>query len=599
MKNRVITLLLCASCAAAAGISIFFGGRDLVTEPPDQFQNADDDIPRLLLFAQIPPDYLRLHVQHFADLGVSGVMMSSIMWDWSSDVWAQPDGFSSHASHPVRGPRNKLFQQCKDLNRRCRELGMADNSISVGFFTALPDWFDDRGWSHLRENLRQGAIFARDAGFAGINLDIEYAREQYNLAWKGYQVPGYPLDRIHTQARLRGQQIMEAMLDEFPGMVFWQMPETVRSEGPLGAEFFLGTLEAMARRDAPGGLHLCLESTYFTRDPVKIPNRIHLVENLVLDRCTPAMRDYWLRRCTTAPGMYPLGYYREVVDADGTFLGYSGRRETFGDRIVGSYADKSQVYSPDQFRRQYAAAIASTRRYTWLYLHGSVLWRMTPDEMTRFHGRANDTLPLAPNIGEFLDILRKREVFSDRFYTRACALLRDHHFSSDGWGHPPRWSHAGSYPAGGPLGWHDGRMPMLPALTDTTVWIARPVNPARYVDLRHVGILADSAVVWSTTRVSTPSPMNTQMLFGSNGYSRVWIGEMLVHEIAEARLPEEDVDTVAVMIPAGVTRLTVQTANFRRWWGHSTRRGFYLRFADADGEGDSRLRFPQKKRSGP
>jgi len=140
---------------------------------------------------------------------------------------------------------------------------------------------------------------------------------------------------------------------------------------------------------------------------------------------------------------------------------------------------------------------------------------------------------------------------------------------------------------------------MLPALTDTTVWIARPVNPARYVDLRHVGILADSAVVWSTTRVSTPSPMNTQMLFGSNGYSRVWIGEMLVHEIAEARLPEEDVDTVAVMIPAGVTRLTVQTANFRRWWGHSTRRGFYLRFADADGEGDSRLRFPQKKRSGP
>ena len=77
-----------------------------------------------------------------------------------------------------------------------------------------PDFFDD--WSTTIQNFANLAAAARDAGLRGIIFD----NEQYFSPWgdypSGVDYPLMTLAQYQTQAILRGRQVMEAMVAEFP-----------------------------------------------------------------------------------------------------------------------------------------------------------------------------------------------------------------------------------------------------------------------------------------------------------------------------------------------------------------------------------------------
>jgi hypothetical protein len=79
-----------------------------------------------------------------------------------------------------------------------------------------PDFFDD--WSVPIQNFRNLAHALHDAGLKGFVFD----NEQYFTPWANYPDGvnyGYTLAQYETQARLRGRQVMEAMVSEFPDIV--------------------------------------------------------------------------------------------------------------------------------------------------------------------------------------------------------------------------------------------------------------------------------------------------------------------------------------------------------------------------------------------
>ena len=79
------------------------------------------------------------------------------------------------------------------------------------------DFFGD--WSATIENFRHFARALREAGVAGILFDNEeYRRRLFNYPDDCSQ-PERSLGEYQEQARLRGRELMQAMTDEFPGMV--------------------------------------------------------------------------------------------------------------------------------------------------------------------------------------------------------------------------------------------------------------------------------------------------------------------------------------------------------------------------------------------
>src|SRR5262249_30786915 len=81
------------------------------------------------------------------------------------------------------------------------------------------DVFDDAAWRTTIENWRLMARAAREAGFVGIFFD----NEEYTGHWLNYPAdypnPTHTLDEYRTQTRLRGTQIMQAIVAEFPNAV--------------------------------------------------------------------------------------------------------------------------------------------------------------------------------------------------------------------------------------------------------------------------------------------------------------------------------------------------------------------------------------------
>ena len=118
-----------------------------------------------------------------------------------------------------------------------------------------PDFFDD--WTIPIGNFANLARALKHAGLKGIFLD----NEQYSFFthWAEYPgavaYPATPLDEYEAQARLRGKQVMEAMVAEFPGIVMlslhgpyvsepdapWQLcfPEAIPQNALMGP-FFSG-----------------------------------------------------------------------------------------------------------------------------------------------------------------------------------------------------------------------------------------------------------------------------------------------------------------------------------------------------------------------
>lgn len=555
----------------------------MLTRPPERYRpDPQPDRVRTLLFATIPPDYFADRATWFAAQGVEGVMIGGIMSDWSDDIWALPDGSR------IVGTENPRFRQCKRMNERCADAEIRYNSVKVAFYKVLPDWFDGPAWRQVCENFRQCAIFARDSGFAGVAIDIEYIAQMYDLEYEAYQAPGYPRERLRTMARQRGDELMDGMLREFPDMVNWHLPEGIQYYGPLATDLLVGMIGALARHDAPGGVHLCTEGTYTHTEPVWILRHVASLDRAVANACDGPARAYWRRKGTICPGLWPLGYYRDILDASGKRIGYSGRNETFGDKIVGSYADKSENYPAADFRRQYGAARMVAGHSLWIYCHGSVLYQMSEEERTRYQGGGSDVLPVAKDLDAYLAVLRDRPIIADEEFARAANAVRRKEPIDllAGRGIPPFWWHVGPFPNPEGRG-HDVAYPPEQAPVDLGAridsegnalpWSKAETDASGFVNLRKLVGREDFVLSYSATWITSPKARTALIRFGSDDSAKLWINGRLVHSVNEVRGPVEDEETIPIDLPSGKTSILVKCGNYRGGWG------FYLRLTDEAG----------------
>ncbi len=102
-------------------------------------------------------------------------------------------------------------------------------NFAIAFSNRCADFFDD--WSTCIDNMANFAKASKDAGFTGIFFD----NESYKTSWPNYPndvayAATYSLVQYQQQARLRGQQMMEAMVREWPDMVI------IHAHGPYVSE---------------------------------------------------------------------------------------------------------------------------------------------------------------------------------------------------------------------------------------------------------------------------------------------------------------------------------------------------------------------------
>lgn len=359
--------------------------------------------PKTLLFSPLTLADLTADAEKWAERGFGGFLLDRVMHDWSSNVWAADN------DPATVGAADATFQALRACNEACAHYGI-HNFIKVAFYSKLPLWTDEAAWAQAAENFRQCAIMARDTLCQGIALDTEYVAEQYDPRWDGYTYQGYTEEDLHRAARLRGRQIVQAMLSEFPEMEFLTLPEGIVYYGPFYEDLFRGMLDGVVDMNAPGGLHLMTESTYSMTDYealLEVPQSLRV---LVTWGQPERIARYWDEKCSVVLGAWPLGYYRDIRDKEGGFAGYGGREDIFGDEVIGSYADRGPRFPVEEFRQQMAGVSAACTRYNWMYSHGAVWWP-TPGQL-EVEGKPPREVEQArarravPNLHEYYAVVR-------------------------------------------------------------------------------------------------------------------------------------------------------------------------------------------------
>lgn len=365
--------------------------------------------PRLMYFSG--------NVNHVADTaadwrsrGFDGFFYSYLFRDWTSDIWAE-DGQIATV-----GPDDALFQECHDAIAEAVTEGLTEHALKVAFYSKLPDPFDEAQYGKLLGNMREGVRFARDAGFSLFAIDTEYVSEQYEYECKDYDYTRYSREELAAKLRGRWREVGLTIAREAPGLEVGVLPEGMLYYGPLWMEVFAGLLEGLQEGNLQGDVHVFCEGTYSMRDPDEIREHAEAVRQRTADRLTGEAAACWAAKGKIALGAWPLGYYREVKDSAGKFLGWSGKREKFGDQIVGSYADKSDRYPIEEFRAQLAAIRTYSDRYCWIYGHGASWWQVTEEQADRYEERIqslpreNFLLATAPNIEDYYKASAERNV---------------------------------------------------------------------------------------------------------------------------------------------------------------------------------------------
>jgi hypothetical protein len=362
--------------------------------------------------------YFDAHLMSWADhaaewkaRGFSGAFISGIFGDIHDDPWG------ADKDPATRGEDDKLLQECKAANDKCLKAGIDSNVLKVAMYRDFPNPFDDEGWALITKNFIEAGRFARLAHFPCLALDAEYTAYQFDPSWKGYDLTQHSAKELGAKMQERWAKITSGIVKEYPAVDLLTLPEGSIHYGPLWSSMFAGMIDGLIAVKYDRGIHLFTESSYQMRDPMALSEFALDVKETTARKLPEPARKYWLSKCSVALGVWPLGYYRAISGKDGKFLGWSGKVEKFGDKIVGSYADKSENYPVSEFRPQMAAARTFSGKYAWVYSHGMSWWQMTPEEAAKYKATSLQPfsaetyqLPTVPNIEEYYKISGAREV---------------------------------------------------------------------------------------------------------------------------------------------------------------------------------------------
>jgi hypothetical protein len=539
------------------------------------------DMPKTVLFSPITPEVLRDTAADWKKTGFDGFLLAGIMSNWADDIWATDGDPGS------RGTDDETAQRVKLCNDSCATHGITENFIKIAFYSHVPLWTCDQEWLQMNDNFQQAARFAAMSGCRGIALDIEYVSEQYDPAWDGYTYGNYSISDLRRAAQKRGHDLVQSMLAAFPDMVFLKLPEGITFYGPLATDFFIGMLQGMAEDKAQGGLFLLTERSYDMTTTLGLIHYAFELEQKIVEILDKEHLDYWSAHCGIALGGWPLGYYRKIFDKNGTFLGYSGREETFGQRVVGSYADKSARFSADDFRAQYAGLLLGSKRYCWIYGHGATWWQFSEAEVQQYGAVSNSALPVEKQLNAYKAVVRDKWPGTPNEQKMSQLLNR---------GKTAQFGEAmgfvTTFDVIGPFGCRDcsnfdtafapeqgmDRETSIDYNGQKLTWKAVVANPRTgYLDFLPLFTTTDWVCAYALCQFSSPRSGDAQIRLGTNDTATLWFnGQKILSKNVE-RAAALDSDILPIRLKKGVNHILIKVCNTELNWG------LYLRVTDAEG----------------
>ncbi len=533
--------------------------------------------PHTLLFSPITPEYLQDTADQWKANGFDGFLLAGIMRNWDDDVWAA-DGESK-----TSGENDRTFKRVKSCNDKCRKQGITENFIKVAFYSHVPLWTDDAAWEKFNENFHQAARFAQLTGCRGIALDIEYVGEQYDLDWQGYNYKDYTKDELRKAAVKRGCDLARAMLQSYPDIVFLTLPEGIYFYGPLATDIFVGMVQGMAEADAPGGIHLLTERSYKMVSTIGLIHYLQGLESDILSKLDEPTVRYWRKRCSISLGGWPLGYYREIRDENGKRLGYSGSVEKFGDKIVGSYADKSSNYPPEDFRNQYAGMLLASKKYCWIYGHGATWWHFTDADVAKYSNVGNSTLPVDERLDDFKSVLKEKWTPSGRLKDIS-QKVRKYNLDDflDMLGFVNSFKIIGPFGRKGLDTFNQVFPPeqeldfnaAYPGSVGDVHWQTASVDSKGYLDFLKFLSPSDWVCAYACCKVISPKAVPAQLRLGTNDTGTLWFNgqKLLSKNIERSAAPDSDI--LPVRLKRGENTILIKVCNTEINWG------LYLRITE-------------------
>ncbi len=553
------------------------------------YTKTDISIPKTILFSPITPEYLQDTAAEWKATGFDGFLFSGIMSNWADDIWAK-DGDST-----TRNEDDKTFQRIKSCNEQCQKNGITENFIKVAFYKHVPLWTNNTAWKKLCENFKEAARFAKISGCRGIALDIEYVSEQYHLDWEGYDYQGYTQTDLREAAIKRGKELIASMLQNYPDMVFLNLPEGITFYGPLAGDLFLGMIQGMAQANAPGGIHLLTESTYDMNSTLGLIHYSQNLESKILGLLDDSSKKYWKEKCSIVLGGWPLGYYRKIVDENGEFLGYSGKEEKFGNKIVGSYADKSSRFSVDEFRNQYAGLLLAGKQYCWIYGHGATWWQFSEEETKRYGKVSNSELPVDDNLKDYKTVLSEKWMGSPKIQSIA-GLIKQGDFEA----YIRSMNFVNQFQVIGPFGCKDCNnfneafppekeidfKAEYDSFSGKVKWQTLSIDEhTGYLDFTKYFKPKDWVCAYAFCKIVCPKAQPAQIRLGTNDMGALWFnGEKILSQNIERSAVLDD-DIIPIQLKKGENTILIKVCNTELNWG------LYLRITDENGDAMTDLEF--------
>jgi hypothetical protein len=334
-------------------------------------------LPKTLIYS-VSVDELNADAEAWVDAGYGGFFLTGIAGEWSVDIWGV-DGQPWTA-----GESDETLLKTREAVARARALG-ADVFLTTAF-SHLFDWFDDVAWQHIEHRFRQMALFGRASGCTGLAIDIEYINQQYHFVWDGYTYDTYNRRELVDTIRARMTRVAAAMYDAWPEMVLLTLPEHFTD---LGGHIQRAWIEEAARRNAPGGFHVCTEYSYRRPNLRFMLGHAWMIHDLYRRTLSPSARRYWRANGSVAEGIWVFG------DDPDDFHGAAP--------------------TASEFRQAFAASLMAGARYNWIYSH---------NVRPFFLGRESDQGQPPADLQAYRDAIANRDIVVDEKYLDVGAALR-------------------------------------------------------------------------------------------------------------------------------------------------------------------------------
>jgi len=324
--------------------------------------------PQTICYSTAPQAYFN---EHAADVKriYDGFFFNIGSWEKARQRFLEPATIT---------PENRAWlDQARANLTALRRAGVTENFLTCAFYEE-GEWPSPKTLLSADYTKAMAAEFAaigqlaKDLGFRGVCVDIEYPAPRYYVDHKVYTYDNYTVGDLTAAAFRQGYECGAALMDAFPEAPIIQLPGYFRGR-PIERAFQFGMLKAMADRDAPGGLHLGTEYTYCLHDPVTALATTRFEDPYVWTQTDARSTDYWKRRCTIAPGVWPT----HNIETGGKDY----PQQPWKDEIA-------------ELRQQMAILRATSKRYIWSF-SGLPSWYLHSPELEQKYSLSKQDLKRA------------------------------------------------------------------------------------------------------------------------------------------------------------------------------------------------------------